>query len=272
MNRQEGWSYANQTGHINEEYLIESLSNPPIELFSIINNDEIIIDITGGKNQKPVLTILGHNAQPKNDVTIITNINNYNISLKKSNKGQVYLISTDFFLKGLNKIFNINIPQNIKDTLELFTGENQQAVTSILQNKSIQELNNKLSLSQRSNRLNIQSINHHNPNDLNDLLLFFNTNINHITDFIFKRGLSLDHKFFANYIYYKNFIDPSSSKNKIFNIDELITLSSNQKIEIGKTYGGTSFQLPFGHLQMHQQKLQFHHNYDKINSLFNPII
>jgi hypothetical protein len=271
MNRQEGWSYANKTGHINEEYLIESLSNPPIELFNIINDDEIIIDINGGKNQKPVQTILGHNAQPKNDITIITNINNYNISLKKSNKGQAYLISTDFFLKGLNIIFNINIPQNIKDTLELFTGENQEAITSILKNKTIQELNNKLSLSQRSNRLNIQAINHHNPNNLNDLIDFFNTYINHITDFIFKRGLSSDQKFFAQFLYYKNFVDPSLSKNKIFNINELISLSSNKKIEIGKTYGGTSFQLPFGHLQMHQEKLQFHHNYDKINSLFNII-
>ena len=35
----------------------------------------------------------------------------------------------------------------------------------------------------------------------------------------------------------------------------------------GTAYGGTTIQLPFGFVQWHQAKMQFHHQYEKVKAL-----
>ena len=52
-------------------------------------------------------------------------------------------------------------------------------------------------------------------------------------------------------------------------INEIIEKSKGRDVIYGTKNGGTTIQLPFGHLQFHQGGLQFHHNYEKIKELIS---
>lgn len=106
-----------------------------------------------------------------------------------------------------------------------------------------------------------------NPNGTTRMLRFFSQNIVEITKMVLSTGSVKDTNSHAEYLYYKNLIDKSKSANSIFSIKDILKNISNGQIEFGPKNGGTTITLPFGHLQMHQGRLQFHHDFKKINNL-----
>ena len=59
---------------------------------------------------------------------------------------------------------------------------------------------------------------------------------------------------------------------KVFDIEDICKIAkkySETETYYGTTNGGTTIQLPFGFVQWHQEQLQFHHQYWKINDLLS---
>ena len=61
-----------------------------------------------------------------------------------------------------------------------------------------------------------------------------------------------------------------AKKLTIKDIAELSKKYSN-KIWYGKKNGGSTISLPFGFVQWHQGKIQFHHNLESIQELFKNL-
>ncbi len=75
----------------------------------------------------------------------------------------------------------------------------------------------------------------------------------------------------AEFIWYKNLLG-EDSMDLLYSIDKLAKLVKVGSVDIikpGTTGGGTTIQLPFGFVQWHQGKMQFHHKYDKIEKYQN---
>jgi hypothetical protein len=127
-----------------------------------------------------------------------------------------------------------------------------------------------VSPTQRTRRLCFDALDVYDSSKVSKTLEWFRENIGLITDYVFSRGLSDDSEQFAEYLYYKNFLDEDNFTDKVFKISELVDLcqQNSHMVEFGQRYGRTSIQLPFGHVQMHQDTLQFHHSYSKILGLF----
>lgn len=138
----------------------------------------------------------------------------YNISIKKSLSGQVYLISTPRFITGFEMQYNTTIPSEIKRAIELFWGYAQDTKDIIDQygtNKTYEY---------RKNRLVADTIIKYDNELYTKLLNWFVENIYEITDFCFSRGLAKEKSEWANLVWYKNEL----GENKIddlFSIDEL---------------------------------------------------
>ena len=58
--------------------------------------------------------------------------------------------------------------------------------------------------------------------------------------------------------------------DEIFHIEKICegaVRKTEQETYYGEKNGGTTIQLPFGFVQWHQAKMQFHHNYWKVKAL-----
>lgn len=86
-------------------------------------------------------------------------------------------------------------------------------------------------------------------------------------------GAAVSKDTWADYVWYINLLGDYNI-DCIFNINTLCYAA--QSVAKTETYygdknGGTTIQLPFGFVQWHQQKMQFHHSYEKISKLINNL-
>lgn len=267
-NRSQGWQTAKLEGHLNEDFFTSE--NIPPKIKNILEKNETIISIQGGGSKEVrVETIFGYKAPSKTDKVVLTNKKRHTISLKKSKTGQVYLIDSNRFFNGFEIWYDSEVPSEVREIMGLFTGESID-VQNVLQDSKVLEQNMKLSESQRTQRLCFDALEVYDSSKVSQTVAWFRENIGLITDYVFSRGLSKDVVEFAEYLYYKNFLDKNNPIDKVFKISELVELCERNLhlVQLGSRFGRTSIQLPFGHLQMHQNSLQFHHNFDKINELF----
>jgi hypothetical protein len=268
--RSQGWKYAKESGHLNEKLLSESMVVLP-EIDGILKKGEVIIENSyeGAKNQGKIDSVLGHKVTPKKDNSIITNIREIKISLKKSLSGQALLTRSDYFLDTLSLIHGIKVNDTVRETLKLFTGEDTDGVKEALKNSDVCEENSKCSVTQRNRRLNGDALYKYNEKNTSELISFITNNIKQITKTVLSTGSVMDKDQHADYILYKNLVEPTKSGNKIFKIDDIVKNCDKGEISFGLKNGGTSIQIPFGHIQMHKNMLQIHHNCNKINDLIN---
>lgn len=267
--RAEGWQHAKLSGHKNEERVLRLFSNPDFcKTFSKRLNVAPIIGATiGGLNEKSVDGILGDSTKSKSDLSLTLQDNTYiNISIKKSRGGQVYLIGVERFIEGFEKQFQVAIDDSIKNMMRLYFGghPNMEEILKEINNKK--EISEKIKrYQQRKQRLVWDSLCIYNKEGAYKLLSWFRDNIGDISTFCFGRGLAMKSEDWADYVWYTNLIGEDNI-DKIFSIEEISkhSITSSNAIEIGKTLGGTTIQLPFGFVQWHQGKMQFHHSLDKI--------
>jgi hypothetical protein len=279
-NRSEGWRHAKLDGHANEKQFAELLVKNR-EFISEIEkhitkkspkgSPEISVD-----GAKHVESIFGDMTTSKVDLSMKWNSGEeINISLKKSNGGQVWLVSVPRFISAMEFHLKQKLDAEVQIGISLFIGGSNLAdfedyfkkalVSDKKKNPSIAEQE------MHQSRLVAKSIEANFPSIWEATLNFFNANIGLITRLSFAQGLAKSLKDAADVIIYNKVTDGPS----IFPIPRIIenVKSSARKISIvaGPKNGGSTLLLPTGFLQMHHPQsdnlLQFHHQYKKISKL-----
>lgn len=170
----------------------------------------------------------------------------------------MFLIGTERYLEGFQLQYETTIPENVKYAMRLFWGAID--VSKIIDGYSE---SNVIAYEKHKNRITAQTLKKFDLKLYQDLISWFNTNISNITDFCFSKGLSKNEDDWANLIWYKNNLHENDI-DELFTLSKLKVLVAKEKAFYGTTGGGTTIQLPFGFVQWHQGKMQFHHNFNKI--------
>lgn len=272
-NREEGWKYAKISGHKNEEKIGNLLNDNEdffLKLAFRLDKENITGKVKiGGLNETNYESVLDNKTKSKTDMKIsFVDNTKINISIKKSLGGQVFLIKTSRFIKGFEIQFNTEIPKKVKKAMMLFWGEDPNIEKAIRNfgeknDESIKKYEN------RKKRLVAESLKRFDYSLYKEMLKWFKNNIDKITLFCFSTGLIKNKNEWADYIWYKNNVDGNNNIDYLFKISDIIKkcCQNLDKIEYGERGGGTTIQLPFGFVQWHQESMQFHHKYEKINAL-----
>lgn len=269
-NRSQGWQHAKTSGHDNEELLDKLLkNNTEVQkrfLKKIKKQDAEIVDCDfGGINETDIACVLGGKTKNKADMMVtLSDGLSVGVSIKKSLSGQVFLITTERFIKGMEAQYGIKIPDDVVRAISLFWGTAKDVQNIIDKYGSEYKQYEK-----RKHRLTADTLKKYNPTLAQLLINWFRTNIYHIADFCFSRGLALRQTNTASVVWYKNMLGEHNIDD-IYHIDELCKESERHKAEIdyGTIGGGTTISLPFGFVQFHQDQMQFHHQYRKVKELF----
>ena len=279
-NRSEGWRYAKLDGHANEKQFAESL----------IRNEEFIsaiekyvtkrspkgfpeISVDGAKH---VDSILGDKTTSKVDLVLNwSGGEQINISLKKSNSGQVWLISVPRFISAIEFHLNRKLDLEIQIGLSLFIGGTNLSQYEDYFKQAL-DFDKKKTPSiaaqeLHQSRLVAKSIDSNFPAIWAALLDFFSTNIGLITKLSFAQGLAKSEKDAADVIIYNKAVGGQSIFPISRIIENAILHNKSDPVTAGPRNGGSTLQLPTGFLQMHHPQgdnlLQFHHQYKKISNL-----
>lgn len=226
----------------------------------------------GGLNEKGTYSVFeGEKTKSKTDIQVyLSDGSKYNVSIKKSLSGQVYLIGIMRFIEGFEKQFKVSIPRKVKNAISFFWGCNEET------RKVIEECGTHKKYEFRKNRLVAESLKIYDEFLYDILLEWFNANIEKIAEFCFSKGLATNKDDWANIIWYRNEINENNI-NEIFYLPDLFSKISSIKkplVKYGNRSGGTTIQLPFGFVQWHSPtrkipgEIQFHHNYEKIKLIF----
>lgn len=279
-NRSEGWRHAKKDGHANEKLFGKSLIKDQ-EFISKIGKQlkkslpkstpEILVD-----GAKHVESIFGDKTTSKVDLSLYWNSGeSLNISLKKSNSGQVWLVSVERFISAMEFHLSHKLDSETKMGISLFIGGKNlskyekyfEQALNIDKLKSPRIANQEI----RQSRLVAQSIEMNFPTVWEHTLRFFNKNIALITRLSFAQGLAKFEGDSADVIIYNNSIAGQSFFPILSIIEKSELHTKREAISAGPKNGGSTIQLPTGFLQMHHPQgenlLQFHHQYKKISKL-----
>ena len=264
--RATGWQHAKLSGHKNENNVERLFDDTDFrERFSKrLGIGNIVSVSVGGLREKDVESVLGGVTKSKTDlVLLLEDGQRVNISIKKSEGGQVYLINVNRFIDGYEKQFSTTIPDDIKDSLHLYFYGHTQTL-QLLNNTSVEadESETLIKYQQRKERFVWQSLVNYNLAKADRFLTWVKDNITNITDFCFSRGLAKNQSDWADYVWYINLVG-EDDLDAIFSISDIkISVSNNKEyIKPGVKNGGSTILLPFGFVQWHQKQMQFHHSY-----------
>ena len=275
-NRSEGWKYAKLSGHSNEERVKNLLDDDKAYacyFLTRINNanQKILRTSIGGLHETTVPDVTGKSTKSKTDLKVyLDNGLVKNFSIKKSLGGQVYFVRAGKFIQVFEKQFNKSIPKDVRKAIKLFWAEDDDAL------KIIQEYADKSDVKSyeqqiRHHSLNATTLQNYNENLYVFLLDWFKGNIYELTKLAFSMGSASYSSEWSEFIWYINLLGDEDT-DEIFDIETICRKAAENadaKTFYGTENGGTTIQLPFGFVQWHQQKMQFHHLYWKIEELFN---
>jgi hypothetical protein len=278
--RSEGWRHAKVDGHANEDsfgeqlitdtYFLRALSDSILES---LPNGSPTIKVDGSKHVK---SILEDQTTSKVDLEITwPKGERVTISLKKSNSGQVWLISVQRFMAAVSHHLGKEFDGDVAAGISLFIGGSNLAPHMSMYEKALnvdREDRPKIAEQEiRQKRLLAESIAFSYPNIWEKTLSFFSENIELITKLSFAEGLAADPKEFAQVVVYNK----APKGSNIFPISALVE-TLKEVIEVnpvvpGPRNGGSTLLLPTGTLQMHHPQednlMQFRHEYKKIVNL-----
>lgn len=268
--RATGWQHAKLSGHENESD-VEQLFNDDnfrVAFSKRLGIGEIASATVGGLRETDVISVFGDKTKSKTDLTIVLKDGNtVNISIKKSWGGQVYLIGVDRFIAGFEKHFDKEIPAQIKELLYIYFYGSPKTDSLLNDAKVIaNETAALVSYQKKHNRLVWTSLYNWDKSKADSLLQWFKDNISEIAEYCFARGLAKDKKDWAQYVWYINLLGEDDF-DEIFSISDIKSAMSSHLDEVcpSSQNGGSTTQLPFGFVQWHQQKMQFHHSLEKLS-------
>lgn len=271
-NRAEGWQHAKISGHENEK-LVAELTADNIEvqqrLLSCAHLHNVTVESVeyGGLCETDVECIFGGKTKSKTDMWLrLSNNERLNVSIKKDEGGQVFLIGIERFINGFELQYKKTIPDNVKRALSLYFGSADDTIDIV----NIYGSHNK-NLETRKHRLVADTLKAYNENLYLCLIQWFNDNIADLFDFCFSKGLASDSDDWAQIVWYKNLVGENQ-------FDEMLYLPDLKNriphtAEYGTRNGGSTIQLPFGFVQWHSPRkvipgnLQFHHSFSKVELL-----
>lgn len=270
--RAEGWKHAKLSGHENERLVAElTKSNPNIQkrLLQCAHITDAPVDRVefGGLCETDVDCVLGGKTKSKTDMWIfLSNGKRLNVSIKKDEDGQVFLIGIERFIKGFELQYHKNIPNSVKRAISLYFGNADDTLEVINDFGSVNK-----QLETRKHRVVADTLKAYDKNLYHSMLNWFNENISELFDFCFAKGLASNSKDWAQIVWYKNMVGENQFDTMIY----LEDFKSNipHTAAYGTRNGGSTIQLPFGFVQWHSPRkiipgnLQFHHSYKKIKSL-----
>lgn len=276
-NRADGWKHAKLSGHENEsklEYLMQYDTATQQHFLERVGKAGCTIthvDVGGLCETDVPCVFAGEKTKSKTDMHIILDDGSkYNVSIKKSLAGQVYLISADRFMRGFESQYKTTIPANVKSAISLFWGCTDE-VSGI-----IETYGTKPAYEKRKHRLVADTLNRYDSSLCAAMLNWFKNNMREITEFCFSRGLAINSSDWANVVWYKNELG-ENAVDQIFVISDLcdkMQAVAESFTYYGKVGGGTTIQLPFGFVQWHSPTkkipgdMQFHHKFKSITESF----
>lgn len=275
--RATGWQHAKLSGHENEADVEQLFKDKDFRVaFSErLGIGEIVSATVGGLRETDVPSVFGDKTKSKTDLTItLKDGRHVNVSIKKSWGGQVYLIGVDRFIAGFEKQFKKPIPDEIKSLLHIYFFGSPET-NNLLNNPNVTkgQTASLVSYQSRHNRLVWDSLKNWDKRKYDALLNWFKDNIDDIADFCFSRGLAASEEDWAQYVWYVNLLGEDDF-DEIFSIADI---KKAMKSHTGEVYpssqnGGSTTQLPFGFVQWHQQKMQFHHSLSKLSEILKKTL
>ncbi len=268
-NRAEGWQHAKLSGHENERLIAELTEKDTTVQKRLLDAAHIqgckIQNVEyGGLCEAGVDSVFDGKTKSKTDMWLnLTNGQRLNVSIKKDEGGQVFLIGIDRFIEGFEIQYKKNIPSPVKRALSLYFGSANDTREIINQYGGANK-----NLEIRKNRLVGDTLKAYDVDLYNGLLQWFNDNIIELFDFCFAKGLARNPHDWANIVWYKNMVGENQFDTIIYLPD--ITNRICATAGYGTKNGGSTIQLPFGFVQWHSPKnkfpgkIQFHHKYDKV--------
>lgn len=274
--RASGWQHAKLSGHENEADVERLFDDPTFcSAFSErLGIGAIKSASVGGLCETDVPSVFQDKTKSKTDLQLILeNGNTINISIKKSWGGQVYLIGVDRFIAGYEMQFNETIPDAIKDLIYLYFYGNPKT-NALLHNPAVVsgQGTKLIDYQIKHNRLVWDSLYNMNKAAADSLLNWFKDNIDKIAEYCFSRGLAANRTDWAEYVWYINLLG-EDDVDEIFPIEDIKSAVKAHKdlVYPSSQNGGSTTQLPFGFVQWHQCKMQFHHSLEKISSIVTSL-
>lgn len=278
--RAQGWRHAKLDGHANEtEFAGALISNSDFlaeiqeSILKKVPNGSPVVKVDGSKQ---VTSILGDLTVSKVDLSIEWPSGELaNISVKKSESGQVWLVTVPRFLAAMEHHLATKIETSVKTGISLFIGGSnlskyEHLYASVLTHNKA-KLPKIARQEEHQKRLMASSIALHFESIWEETLNFFNKNIGLITRLSFSQGLASSVNDCADVVIYNRVVD----RQTVFLIKELVE-SAQEKVLAspivpGPMNGGSTLLLPTGFLQMHhpqgENQLQFHHQYKRVSIL-----
>lgn len=272
--RSSGWKHAKLSGHKNEvmvAQLLDTNFSYRKEFLKRGNaSEKSIRRITiGGLHETNVPSVLGRSTKSKTDLKItFDDEDTLNFSIKKSAAGQVYFLSAENFIQVFEKQFEIPVPESVRRAMRLFWAAAEDA-ESIIDQYGDRSKERDFQLQMRHKSLNAETLRAYDSRLWEDILKWFAENAYELTALAFSMGSVRDSDQWSDHIWYINLIG-ENDMDDIFPISKICRgakACALQETYYGESNGGTTIQLPFGFVQWHQGKMQFHHNYQKIKSL-----
>ena len=269
--RASGWKHAKLSGHSNEEKVKNLLDTYPDYCSDFMKRiglpDENIKSASiGGIHEKSVDGVLGRKTKSKTDLKITCDSGKVlAVSIKKSLGGQVYIVSAENFIKVFKQQFKVDIPENVQRAIRLFWSAAEDAPEIIKKHANhLESKNFNLQIKHRS--LNATTLKAYDESLYSSMLNWFSQNAYKLTKLAFTMGAAKDQEEWSEYVWYKNLLGENDI-DQVFHIEEICQAAqkvSDKETFYGESNGGTTIQLPFGFVQWHQSKMQFHHSYDKL--------
>lgn len=272
--RATGWQHAKLSGHKNEDLVKTYLDTDEEFAASLLRRIDrpsahIVRTTIGGLHETNVPSVNGRKTKSKTDLKVYLDTNEViNISIKKSLGGQVYFVRAGLFIDTFEKQFNTQIPDDVRRAINLFWAGADDAI-DIIKGYGNQTITKNYDLQLRHKSLNATTLKTYNEHLYNVLLQWFTDNAYELTKLSFSMGAVYDSKEWSDFVWYINLLGENNTDD-IFFIEDIcnaVEKVSKDETYYGSLYGGTTIQLPFGFVQWHQYKLQFHHNYYKLKSL-----
>ncbi|MBE6100008.1 MAG: hypothetical protein E7197_08130 [Anaerovibrio sp.] len=274
--RASGWKHAKLSGHINEDnvkFLLDTNEEYSAEFLKRIGrpNDTITDCTIGGLHETNVQGVLGRKTKSKTDLKVYCNSGKQvNVSIKKSLNGQVYFVDVELFFQIFEKQFGKAIPKDVQRAMRLFWAAADDAVTIIEQYADKTDIKS-YNLQVRHKSLNATTLKNYDQFLYDAMLNWFRNNAYELAKLSFAMGAAAEPDEWSEYVWYINTLGENQI-DEIFHIDKICHAAKDKAVELtyyGDSNGGTTIQLPFGFVQWHQKKMQFHHGYLKIKELYD---
>lgn len=276
-NRAEGWQHAKLSGHENEELVKKRLDTDTAYAQAFLKRlgmpgEKIQKTEIGGLHETNVPSVNGkRKTKSKTDLKIYMESGRViNISIKKSLGGQVYFVGGSLFIDTFEKQFGRIIPDPVKRGIQLFWASAKDAV-QIIEQHADKEAEDNYDLQLRHKSLNATTLKAYNEELHRTLLAWFRDNAYELTKLSFAMGAVRDQEEWSEYVWYINLLGEHQT-DAIFSIEALakaVAGAAADATAYSTKNGGTTILLPFGFVQWHQKKMQFHHKYAQISKLLS---